>query len=502
MAASRPGHFTLRVFRGYLPAMSLLSPRLLSALLMVSVAFAGANAFAEPANMENAPPNFPYRDGDAVFVDFERADYHLVYDFAAKTVTVESEITFNAPVGGYPIFDLVPDPRDVRLDDRAADVAQVADPDDASYLRIVGTKVAPGAHRLTMAHSLATNVEFRPNGVASAFWMTDLTDRHYLEQYLPSNLQFNQYPKTMRIEITGAQGMPHLVRANGTIRNPSENVFEVKFPAYYSNASVFFHLTTVDAIPTTKFNYPSVDGRALPVEVYVVGNATLMAQYVANTKAALADLEKDYGPFPHPKVIVYGNGPGGMEYAGATVSSPYALGHELFHSYNARGVMPADGNSGWMDEAMSSWHDRHYALRTTPGAPTKMAGHSAYFRITDGDAYGKGTDFLAWIANRMDAEGKDFKGFLREYYRANMYHTDTTETLRRAMEIYSGLDLAKDFEVYVYGTLAAETTPKNSKWARASLATCGSFSEVEKDERAMENPFHPRLTAESLRKLL
>jgi hypothetical protein len=463
-------------------------------VLIALIALTTTTAFA---GIDQAPPSFPYRDGAAVFVDFEKASYHLVYDFAAKSVNVESEIVFDAPKAGYPIFDLVPEPTNVRLDDRDTETGEIADPDQASHFRVVRTLVSPGSHRLTLSHRLTNNVDFRADGVASAFWTTDLTDRHYLEQYLPTNFEFDQYPMTMRIEIVNAPNFPHELRANGAVKNPAPNVFEVEFPAFYTASSVFFHLSPKGSIPSVHFTVKSVDGRDLPVEVYSRGN---LNAYASEVRRVIAELEGDYGPFPHAKVIVYGAGSGGMEYSGATVSSASAVGHELFHSYNARGVMPARGNAGWIDEAMSSWRDDHYRLRRSPGGKTRMAGHSVWTRMTDDEAYDEGADFLAWIAGRMEAEGKDFKAFLREYYRANMYHTETTDMLEKAMEAYGGFDLAADFDTYIYGNsrTAEPSDHPGSSWPEKFLEACHSQTE----RPILENPFHPRLTREELFELL
>ena len=143
-------------------------------LAPLSILFASVGAIA---GIDQAPPNFPFADGNAVFVDFSKAEYKIVYDFAAKTVKVDTLITFDAPAKGYPIFDLIPNPMNVRLDDRDAEVTQIADPDSASKFRVVKTVVSPGSHRLTMSHEFSENVAFRSNCVASAFWMSDLTDR-------------------------------------------------------------------------------------------------------------------------------------------------------------------------------------------------------------------------------------------------------------------------------------------------------------------------------------
>lgn len=450
------------------------------------------------AGIDQAPPNFPFRGDEAVFVDFQKAAYHIVYDFAAKTAVVHTEITFDAPSKGYPIFDLIPEPTQVKLDDRETDVGELADPDSASKFRVVRALVSAGSHRLTMTHSLTTNLLFRDTGVASAFWMSDLTDRRYLEQYLPTNFEFDQFPISMRVEVVNAGGLKHVLRANGAVTNVSDNVFEVEFPAYYTTSSMFYHLSAKDAFPATNFTIKSVDGRDLPVEVYTNGNMNAFSNEV---KRVIAELERDYGPFPHAKLIVYGAGAGGMEYSGATMTSLTAVGHELFHSYNARAVMPAQGNSGWIDEAMSSWRDRNYAKRAMAGGTTVMAGHSVWTRMTDDDAYGKGADFLAWIAGRVEKDGKDLKGFLRSYLTANLFRTTTTEGLREAMEAYSGYDLDADFAKYIYGKAKSGTEPRGSTWGSgATLEACGRARQVERS--VIENPYHPRLTKEELLNLL
>ena len=55
----------------------------------------------------------------------------------------------------------------------------------------------------------------------------------------------------------------------------------------------------------------------------------------------LAELEADYGAYTHDSMTVYIAGRGGMEHCGATITSMSALGHEITHSWFARGVMPA-----------------------------------------------------------------------------------------------------------------------------------------------------------------
>ncbi len=175
---------------------------------------------------------------------------------------------------------------------------------------------------------------------------------------------------------------------------------------------------------------------------------------------------------------------GGMEYSGATMTDMRAVGHELFHSYNARFVMPAQGNAGWMDEAISSWRDGNYATRTSPGGTTRMAGHSVWTRMTDTAAYSRGAQFLAWIAGRMETNGKSLKAFFREYFNKYGATTVTTEIFKRELELFSGMDLTTDFNRYIYGS------EMNSAVCQLRL------------EPRIPNRYHPRLSVEEQRALL
>src|SRR5690606_18911254 len=159
-------------------------------------------------------------------------------------------------------------------------------------------------------------VSFKSNAVAAAFWTSDLSDRQYLEQYLPASFEYDAVAMTLSVEVVGADDVSHTIRANGEVRTEGKNRFTVVFPEYYTASSVFFHLTPETAFPARAFTYRSVDGRNIPVEIY---SSYDLGSFEAEAKKVLAELESDYGPFPHSKVVVYGTGPmtGGMEYSGA-----------------------------------------------------------------------------------------------------------------------------------------------------------------------------------------
>lgn len=431
------------------------------------------------ASYDQAPPNFSYKDGKAVFVDFKKAAYVITYDFTKKIVEVETTIKFNAAKAGYPIFDLVEEPLEVYLDRKYVATEPLRDPDQQTTVRIIDDKIEIGSHELKVLHRITTNVVFGAEGVASGFWMSDLNDRRYLEQYLPTNLEYDQYKMSVVVKILGAEGRPHALKANGQVAKLSENSFVVNYPDFYSASSVYFHLfLEKNNANNVQFYFSSIDGRLIPVDIYTIYN---VQEFVDETKRVLTELESDYGAFPHNQLIIYGNAmSGGMEHSGATITSLRALGHELFHSYHARALMPANGNAGWMDEAIARWRDNKYPLtEKLTFQSTRLAGHSIWARMTDRMAYTEGSAFLSWVAFRMNQKGLSFKTFLKDYFQKYKFTTVTTPLFQAELTKASGLNLRADFNRYIYG--------------KASTLKSLQFPEMIK-----ENPYHPNLSREEL----
>jgi hypothetical protein len=447
---------------------------------LMNLLLAMAFAFSAAAHFDQAPPNFTYRSEKAVFVDFEDATYEITYDVSNKKVKAESTINFLVAQEGYPIFDLVENPSEVLLDGQIVTTEPISDPDSATTMRIIKQKVGSGTHQIKIKNEIHENVAYSLKGtVASAFWMSDLNDRMYLEQYLPANLEFDQYKMKFLVTILDNKA-EYILKVNGKITELAKNKFEVICPSFYTTSSVFFHLFSKESFPkNAQFYYSSIDGRQIPVDIYVSGND--LQNFVSSTKTILSELETTYGPFPHAQIIIRGTvGGGGMEYAGATSTSLWALAHELFHSYHARSLMPANGNAGWMDEAIASWRDNKYPLRSRVSfSSTDMAGHSLWTRLTDDDAYNQGADFLSWIAYRMNQKGVSFKTFLKDYFDKYKFTTVTTELFQKELTAAAGFDLSKDFERYIYGRQSFEKSQETVKI----------------------NPYHPRMSKKELLEL-
>ena len=421
-------------------------------------------------------------DGENVFIDFKEARSTITYDLQSYTVEAHTEIQFHQDKNGYPIFDLLPPVNEIKLDGANVTAISKRLPDDASQSKIISQQVSRGDHRLEIKNNIERLVSFDSYNktVRSAFWMSDLSDRRYLERYLPTNFEYDQYQNTFEVKIINTT-KEHIIYANGNVQEIGFNHFEITFPEHYTSSSIYFHLVEKNAYPETKFNYISIDGRVIPVTVYSDQNLQVFKD---DSLRILAELERDYGAWPHEFLIVYGAGMGGMEYAGATRTSLRALGHELHHSYFARNMMPARGNTGWIDEALASWRDNGYP-RTSVGSLqySKMGGHSIYRRTTDTDAYSKGARLMAYFNYRLEDKG-GLRPFLKKYFAEHKAESFLTATFKDELEAHLGQQLDNIFNPYVFGR-AYQTNQK-----------------LHITHEEADNPMHPKMTDNQLIMLL
>jgi hypothetical protein len=396
------------------------------------------------ANLHLAPPDFNYQEMRATFVDFKKAHYEITYDVRKKLTTVKSRIEFDSRSLGSPLFDLIPDAKNVYLDGMPVSVVEISAPND-SKLRMVNAVISDGHHVLEMENTIRENVKYLwwKRGVHSAFWIRDLKDRKFLEQYVPSNFEFDQYQMTFVIKFEGNDRVNQDIFTNGEVKEIEKNVYQIDFPSYFTVSCPYFHTTPKGRMRRFDYTYKSISGREIPMTVYSPWYLKT-SSFKRYSLQVMEELEADYGAWAHPRFLAYGTlpGTGGMEHSGATATSLGALDHEMLHSYFAKGVMPANGNSGWIDEAIASWRDYGYQ-------------RLVYNRQTDSRSYALGREFMGYLDYRLQDVG-GLKAFLKAYFAAYKHQVITTEHFKNNLEFFSGLDLTSDFNTYIWGEDRAE----------------------------------------------
>lgn len=413
-------------------------------------------SLAQKNDLTHRPKSFNVPAGKAVFVDFTTADYAISYQREGKLASVVATIKFNAPEEGMPVFDSVEVPTSIVLDGKEITQTEVKTPSNETTVRIMNQTVSTGSHTAVIKVPLKALVDFRDDGVKSAYWTSDLDEREYLERYMPANFEFDQVKMTFSLSFDGFKGKQRIY-TNGDlseVKTAGKTVYKITFPEYFTASSIFFHTVPQGMTEEIRFSLKSLDGREIPAVVY--NSKSLLSggnleKLKANATEVFHELEGDYGAWPHPSLTVYNAGSGGMEYCGATITDTGALGHEMFHSYFARGVMPANGNSGWLDEALASWRDYNYQTSTSLSGSSRMSSHPYYTRITDTAAYSFGERFMRLLDGKLKSKG-GLKPFMRHMVENRRFAPLFVEEFIKEMSSFYGISVEAEFKKYTFGS--------------------------------------------------
>jgi hypothetical protein len=380
------------------------------------------------------PPPFTYLNRTATPIDIKGIKLRIIADAKNKKATGIAQINFSPLTTGSPLLDLVYAPSRLKLNRRELspdNLREIQTPDQNDTLRLLDAELPQGQDNvLEIEYQYPednSTIAFNGGGVDLSFMMDDTKPRRFLEQHAPANLEYDQFAMTVDIELLNA-AKHHRLFTNGVPTRHAENKrWIVKFPDYFTSSSFYLHLTDKPQATKTGVYTSHATNRSFEVIVY----SKTMAQVneaLQKSYKILGELEGDYGPFPHNKLIIYvedpGGGRNGMEYSGATMTTMEVIGHELLHSWFGRGVMPANGDAGWIDEAIAYWRDLEYP--TEPVSPTfvsKLSGFGPYHRCTPKDAK-DGGPFLMSQLDSLFAGG--LRPVLKKFFLENQRRVITT----------------------------------------------------------------------------
>ena len=413
------------------------------------------------SDLRNAPPPFP-RNADemVVFVDFIHATYRLDFDAAAQDATALSTITFEADAPGLAAISIHQPVTWALLNDEPVELLAQDAPRNAASFRVLSRPVAPGTHTLTVKSVLCKEGPYGkpvtwtpdPPRLECIFNMSDIRrDNGYLEAFLPSNYNFDHFKISFSVTVRNTE-VAHSLYSNGTVSSPAPGRWEVEYPDFFTTSCPWFHL-----VPSAEFDeetgtYRSRAGRTIPILAYTNKRkpaARPLGDFIDEARRILAELESDFGTYPHSSVIIFARGdwPFPMEYAGATATTFSALRHELNHSYFARSVIPANGDAGWIDEAIAIWWEhRDSPSVEKPESGVNMGRRSHYIRTTSDAVYHHaGRQFLAHLDYLLHDRG-GLKRFLKHYARHKRHQSVTASEFQQLLEDFYGQPLQQLFE--------------------------------------------------------
>lgn len=467
-------------------------------LCFVSCGGSGGSSSSEKSQFDLGPGYYPEGLSDKIItksngihapMNFLAQDLTMTFNPSTQKVTGHSLISFKLKHAGRPYFELQGTVKNVKINDVATSATSISDPDgqNQSYWSVNEEVSSDAIHQVEFDYELPTGrVSFVDGGVRFLTDMTDLSGK-FFEYWGPVGFEEDAFAMNLILKVPGTTST-HVLRTNGTITSSGSTEWRVTFPNYYSKSSFYVHLTNQTTLPSQKFVYKGLE-KDIPIEVYGV-TSSLVNSAVAVLPSLFKELEADYGPYPHDKFLAYMNDrSGGMEYVGATITSVASIDHELLHSWFARSVIPADGRSGWIDEAMASWRDYGYtrASSTLNRTATNLSNYSPFRKTTPSNSYVDGRGLFAELDREFATMG-GLKSVMKDLHATYKHKVITNEEFWSFLEDHTGMEL-DDFRIrYTLGNATS------SSYAKTSLKT--------NDVSPMEVSKHPTpLTEEEILRL-
>jgi hypothetical protein len=410
---------------------------------------------------------------------------------------VRARMKFRPLADGFPIFDLVPEVQRASLDATVLNEGDIGlfelrgreTPQPVATFRFLRKELkADQTHELILEYylQLFTDPSYdslydKGNILAPAeptfnspvqmgdkrfvnliSFMRDVgQNRGLLEKWLPANFEFDQYPLRFTFHASAENSID--IFTNGTVLELKKNQsYTVEFPSYFTAACHFFHIYDKDVYPyaRTSWDFTSVSGSLIPVILYTnqKGDESAikgaMEKVRAQVEKTLREMEEFIGAYPHPSLIIFLSPTleSGQEYAGAVLGRIDILKHEVLHCWFGRAVLPANGNAGWIDEAITQWIEiGKTAFPSFQEKSSNLTGFDDYWRSTSGDAYTKGSVFINAVSS---LDKTRFYTFLKDFYVRHKFQVITHEIFVAELLAAMGESHRKSIEdmlnLYVY----------------------------------------------------
>jgi len=397
-------------------------------------------------------------------INFVQQELTLTFDIRTQKAFAHAVIYFEQAQLSYPYFQLTPNILKAKLDDNLVSTIQLPDPDNAGEKYIsLSQQISTGIHKLEIEYQLNPNsLSFQNRGVGILTDMYDISNAHFFETWGPTGFEDDAFEMTLNLEIQNS-ATEHKLFTNGQIISFNESKWKIQFPKYFTTSSFYFHLTNKSLLEA-RFVIQGKE-KTIPITVYGT-NQNVVNQAKNKLPGLFQELERDFGPYPHDNFTAYLNSAGaggGMEYSGATISPVTALDHELFHSWFARGVMPAEGRSGWIDEAFASWRDHSYfqAPSLLSRTPTFLGNGSPFQKETPGNCYVDGRQMMAEL-DRVFAAFGGMKPLMRLFFKRYKHRVVTTEEFWNFLSVKTKMNIDAYFYRYVWGDPSFDINPKRA----------------------------------------
>jgi hypothetical protein len=424
-----------------------------------------------------APENFDQYGGRRTFVKIHYARHQITLS-ETEPAHVLSEVRFTNSEQGTPIIDFYNEPYSdvsVRLNGSAdVGVETVPTPDRSPYeYRVIKSYVPADVLQVAWFDYRTTTIRLNP--VTPLFFqMSDYEDpsflspastpyraRCFLDRYLPANLEFDQHPVDISVSLDSqskARLDDYEVFSNGSVIRRAGNRVDISFPETFTASSHFLVAAHKDTLERRDFDFARTLGDASPLRVTIFATGKeggTVCDHAEQAFAAVRELDQEFGTFPYEKLLLYSKDTGAMEYVGAAEVSGSHVPHEILHSYVGRGLMPANGDAGWFDEAVATWVELGCQLeKGVPPKGSDCGNRGRHHRRTAPDSVGTGEVLMRHLAYLVNLNGGDPGCFLELMHKLTRIARRRTMRAKEIEELFaslSGLDCKSLFETFVYG---------------------------------------------------
>lgn len=438
-----------------------------------------------------AQPAVLWRGVPAVPVDIDTLEATIVLDASAGSAEAQAKVAFTmGGAAGYPVLDF----RQKQIEELLLDGAPV-DPllfpavdfggGPGAQLRVLEAEVEACAQSaIDVSYRLlkpvaaeAADIEWDP-AAARVRWnltTTDFVPGRFLEAWVPENLMHDQHPITLDVEVAGT-AVPHTVITNASVEVLADGShWRLTLPPTSNTMSPMLLVLPADEVESFTGSVALPDGQTVALELHRRADEDLNLEALAQEVAsAFLEFSQTTGPYLHGDrftAFLQKELPASMEYDGAAISTPGALKHEVFHSWYARGIRPARGADGWIDEAWdtynthpsSSFSSKPLDLSATP---LVLCDDNPWTRTMPASSYNGGAAVFAVLAGVMTVD--ELRAHMSAFYEAHPLGSVTTQELERHLACASGheAEVRAIFHRFVFGREDAPPEPDPAYCAR------------------------------------
>ena len=384
------------------------------------------------------------------YIDITQADYFLKFLPKKKSIHINTIINFKITDDGHPVFLSVKKPIKVSSNGKTLEFEKFYFPNSNTYGYFLKEHFQAGQYQIEIETELTNEDDLKfqkSKKVEFAFYLKDYENMNFLEKYLPTNFEFDQYKANVYLDMQALKNR-HQVFANAKITTKLKNNFVLSYPKFYNSSAFFLHIIPASNVHHIDTTYKSIDGREIPITIYTevsLFNKVDIKPFLQTTLTEIKYLESSLGEFPHNFLIVHAISESSrlrsMEYAGATRTKLRSLRHELIHSYFGRGVLSADGRSGWIDEAITTWHDKYNNYVYELPQNLTLISNPEFYTGTEQSSYSAGRNLFAYFHYHFSDHG-GLRPFLLHLINTKMYSTLTTKELFIELENFYGVDMS------------------------------------------------------------